>query len=139
MAIEELEGIGKMYQFDDTRKGIPFTYSVFFARSKDRQAGFPTGYHLTPLQARTKAELLKGEGGIEAEWPQSELDEYNKKMLQRAVKDRSAAREFNEAGLTPPTAPILIPKPATATVVVNAPAKNPLDDLLAWFKSIVGR
>ena len=47
--------------------------------------------------------------------------------------------EIADAGLTPPTTPIIAPKPATATVVVNAPAKNPLDDFFAWLKSITGR
>ena len=139
MAIEELEGIGKMYRFDDNKmRTTKSQYSVYFTRPEDKNEGFPTGFHDTPLIARSKAEMLKTEGKwIEGEWPKSGLDQFNQSPLR--ASDKKSVREFNEAGLTPPTASIVAPKPTTATVVVNAPAKNPLDDFITWLKSIVGR
>jgi len=40
--------------------------------------------------------------------------------------------------IMPLIAPQTFTKPQTATVIVNAPAKNPLDDFIAWLKSIMG-
>lgn len=135
MAIEELEGFGKMYRIGPGTQG-QYSYAVsMWAGTGKRTKRHQLAVGGTPQDARKSAAMLTGQG-----WTEGAMTPDQIAKIQRQAQTKNfTVQEWDEAGLTPPTTPIIAPKPATATVVVNPPAKNPLDEFVAWLKSIMGR